>query len=92
MRLGAPVFGHTSASEWVQAHVKKGYKAAYWPLRDDAPIAQINEYLSAARDNDLVIAEVGIWNNMLDPDPAKRKENFNKAVKRLETAEYVSAR
>ena len=92
MRLGAPVFGFSSAKEWIEAHAKKGYKAAYWPLRDDAPTQQVNEYLNAARDNDLVIAEVGIWNNMLDPDPIKRRKNFDMAVRRLETAEYVSAR
>ena len=92
MRLGAPVFGFSTAGEWVEAHNKKGYRAAYWPLGDDAPIGQVNEFLRAAVDNDLVIAEVGIWNNMLDPDPAKRCQNFDRAVRRLETAEYVSAR
>ena len=91
MRLGAPVFGHSSASEWVEAHVKKGYTAAYWPLGDDAPRSKVNDYLQAAKDNDLVIAEVGIWNNLLDPDAEKRQANFEKSVKRLETAEYVGA-
>ena len=92
MRLGAPVYGCNNASEWVEAHFEKGYKAAYWPLRDDAPIATVNEYLRAAGDNDIVIAEVGIWNNMLDPDAEKRRQNFDASVKRLETAEYVGAR
>ena len=91
MRLGAPVYGHAKASEWAEAHAKKGYTAAYWPLGDDAPADKVNDYLQAAKDNDLVIAEVGIWNNMLDPDMKKRRENFDKSVKRLETAEYVGA-
>jgi len=92
MRLGAPVFGFNTADEWIKAHERKGYKAAYWPLRDDAPEARVSEFVRATADNDIVIAEVGIWNNMLDPDPAKRSENFDKAVKRLETAERVGAR
>ncbi len=92
MRLGAPVFGFETASEWIEAIKKKGYKAAYWPLRDDAPEAKVSEFVRAAEDNDIVIAEVGIWNNMLDPDPEKRRSNFDVAVKRLETAERVGAR
>lgn len=92
MRLGAPVFGFSNAVEWIQAINEKGYKAAYWPLGDDAPRWQADEYVRAAADNDIVIAEVGIWNNMLDPDPEKRRQNFDKAVRRLETAEYVHAR
>lgn len=92
MRLGAPVFGFTTASEWIEAHKRKGYKAAYWPLRDDAPEEMINDFINAAGDNDIVISEVGIWNNMLDPDPAKKRANFDTAVRRLETAEKVGAR
>lgn len=92
MRLGAPVFGFDTAGEWIAAHVKKGYRAAYWPLRDDAPESRINEFVRAAADNDIVIAEVGIWNNVIDPDDIKRGENFDRAVRRLETAEKVGAR
>ena len=91
MRLGAPVFGFKTASEWIEAIKNKGYSAAYWPLRDDAAESTVSEYVRAAKDNDIVIAEVGIWNNMLDPDEEKRKENFDIAVRRLETAERVGA-
>lgn len=92
MRLGAPVFGFANASEWAKRHEKKGYTAAYWPLSDDAAESEIRDYLRAAEDSGLVIAEVGIWNNLLDPDPEKRRENFEKAARRLETAERVNAR
>lgn len=92
MRLGAPVFGFSNASEWLEAHKRKGYTAAYWPLSDDAPEWQIDEFVRAAQDGGLVISEVGIWNNMLDPDPERRRANFEAAVRRLETAERVGAR
>ncbi len=92
MRLGAPVFGFDTARAWAQAHAKKGYTAAYWPLPDDAPEGAIRDYVNAAGDAGLVIAEVGIWNNLLDPDPEKRRANFERAVLRLETAEKVGAR
>lgn len=92
MRFGAPVFGFSSAREWAEKHIIKGYTAAYWPLGDDADKRTVDDYLSAANDSGILISEVGVWNNMLDPDPPKRKEAFDKAVKRLETAEYVRAR
>ena len=92
MRFGAPVFRFENASQWAKRHIEKGYTAAYWPLGDDAPKALVDEYVQAAKDAGLIIAEVGIWNNTLDPDPAKRQANFEKAVRRLETAEYVCAR
>ena len=91
MRLGAPVFGFKTAGEWIAAIEKKGYKAAYWPLNDDASADQVSEFVRAAGDHDIVISEVGIWNNMLDPDPAKRSAYFDRAVRRLETAERVGA-
>ena len=92
MRLGANIFGYKNAAEWAKIHVEKGYGAAYWPLGADATAAQENEYIKAASDAGLIFAEVGIWNNMLDADPAKRQANFDYAVKRFETAERVGAR
>jgi sugar phosphate isomerase/epimerase len=92
MRLGANVFGFENAAQWAELHIEKGYGAAYWPLGEDASEALIRDYVNAAGDAGLLIAEVGIWNNMLDPDPEKRKANFEYAVRRLETAEKVGAR
>ncbi|MGI6239165.1 MAG: sugar phosphate isomerase/epimerase family protein [Christensenellales bacterium] len=92
MRLGAPVYHWKTAREWAMAHVEKGYGAAYWPLADDVRAQDAADFVCAAADHDLVIAEVGIWNNLLDPDPARRAANFDQAVRRLETAERVGAR
>jgi sugar phosphate isomerase/epimerase len=40
----------------------------------------------------VVIAEVGAWNNMLDPDPEKRRANLQYVVERLTLADAVDAR
>lgn len=92
MRLGAPVFHHQSAEEWAHRHVEKGFGAAYWPLPVDADHALEQEYVEAAARHDLVIAEVGIWNNLLDNNAQKREENILYAIARLEQAERVGAR
>ncbi len=92
MRLGAPVFDWTTPEEWALAHVKKGYGAAYWPLGDGAPESEEREYVMAAQAHGLVIAEVGIWNNLLDSDDARREENMQYAIRRLRIADRVGAR
>jgi len=92
MRLGAPVEGYHSGEEWAQMHVQLGYGAAYCPLTQQDGEAKIDEYLQAARAHDLVIAEVGIWNNLLDRDPEARKANFRYAVGQLKLADRVGAR
>ena len=92
MRLGAPVFDYTTAAAWANAHMAKGFGAAYWPLNEGAKPEEENAYLQAARNCDLVIAEVGIWNNLLDRDPKKQEANIQYAIARLRTADRVRAR
>lgn len=92
MRLGAPVFDYKDAREWAMRHVEKGYGAAYWPLGADADKTLEQEYVCAAKEHDLVIAEVGVWNNPLDSNAQKQEENIRYAIARLEQAERVGAR
>ena len=40
----------------------------------------------------MVIAEVGAWKNMLDPDPVKRKDNVTYVTGKLALAEMLGAR
>lgn len=92
MRIGAPVAGFRTAREWVGMHVERGLGAAYWPLPLEATSDEVADYIEAAQGADLVIAEVGVWNNVLDADPARREENIAYAIARLRTAEQVGAR
>ena len=92
MRLGAPVYHWTTGEEWALEHVKRGYGAAYWPLPVDAPRERENEFCEAAARHDLVIAEVGVWNNLLDPDPERAAQNVRYCVARMRQAERVGAR
>ena len=92
MRLGAPVFRWTTPDTWAKAHVSKGFGAAYWPLAEGADVKEENAFLQAACDHDLVIAEVGIWNNLLDQNPEKQEANIQYAIARLRTADRVKVR
>lgn len=92
MRLGAPVFNHHDAESWAMAHVRKGLSAAYWPLPEGASPEQEGQYVAAARKHNLVLAEVGVWNNLLARDPQTRAQNLCYAIARLKTAERIGAR
>lgn len=92
MRIGAPVTGYTTPVEWVRLHAERGLGAAYWPLPEGAARAEEEAYCQAAAQAGLVIAEVGVWNNVLDADPAGQEANIRHAIARLRTADRVGAR
>jgi sugar phosphate isomerase/epimerase len=93
LRLGGPVFEKTNDPEALAlAHRKLGYRAAYCPgvgLNDADRIRAIAE---AFAKHDVVIAEVGVWCNLLDPDAAKREANLKRVTDGLALAEAVGAR
>ncbi len=93
IRLGAPVYHSQEDIElFAKEHRRLGYRAAYSPnvsLHDSARIAAIRK---AFQKEDVQIAEVGIWNNLMDPDPERRKENRRRMVEGLALAEELGAR
>lgn len=93
MRFGAPLFGTwKDPGEWLGKLKAKGYNAAYCPLGLDASSSEIDEYKAAARESDIVIAEVGAWgNNPLHPDRAVAEAGFMGLVKALRFADRLGA-
>lgn len=93
IRLGGPVFkAQDDLAALARAHRAFGFRAAYSPeadIRDTARIAEIRKVFAA---EDIVIAEVGAWRNLLAPDPAKRKANAAFVASRLALADAVGAR
>jgi len=66
MRLGAPIFEtYTDPDAWIAAVQRRGYRAAYCPVKPDADAATIRAYAEAAKRADIVIAECGAWSNPL---------------------------
>jgi len=93
LRLGGPIFLKTEdPAELAREHRRLGYSAAYAPsasLNDSARIAAIRQAFAA---ENVLIAEVGAWVNMLDADPAKRKKNLDYVTERLALAEALGAK
>ena len=71
------------------------YGAAYWPreiVDCGSENAEIDAFAQAAERHGLVIAEVGVWNNLLDADPRRQRENMEYAIGQLRLADRVGAR
>jgi sugar phosphate isomerase/epimerase len=95
MRLGAPVFINEQDPEaYVVAHVRKGYRAAYCPdwINADTDPARCRAFRAALDKHAIVLAEVGIWKNVLSQNPAEAKAALEYSIRRLQTAEELSAR
>jgi sugar phosphate isomerase/epimerase len=93
MRLGASLeTGNDDPEKIARAYAVAGYSAAVCPpvtLEQGERIRAIRE---AFRRRDVVLAEVGVWNNMLHPDPHRRAANVEANIRALALADEVGAR
>ena len=90
IRLGGPIFLKSQdPAELAREHRRLGYSGAYCPA---TTIADSPRVAAAFAAENVVIAEVGAWKNMLDPDAAKRKANMDYVTERMALAEAVGAR
>lgn len=77
---------------FARAHRAFDYRAAYCPpvaVGDAARLATIERAFAAA---DVVIAEIGIWRNLVAPEPEVRAANLDHACDCLAIADAVGAR
>lgn len=92
MRLGtSSPLEHSSPLEWAQKHKNLGLHAVNFPLSYEADQGDIDNYVKEARENNLVIAEVGIWRNTIAPNEAERSKAIEYAIRQLELAERIDA-
>jgi sugar phosphate isomerase/epimerase len=93
VRLGGPIFLKSNdPAELAQEHRRLGYSAAYCPAANVGDAERIRAIREAFAAEGVVIAEVGAWRNMLDPDSQKRRDNLRYVTERLALAEAVEAR
>jgi sugar phosphate isomerase/epimerase len=93
IRLGGPIFVKSDDPVVLaREHRRLGYSSGYCPeiatLADSKLLNEINHAFAA---ENVLIAEVGAWKNLLDPDPAKRSENLDYVTQRCALADAVGA-
>ncbi len=93
MRLGGQLFTrYDDPRRWVSDLKRLGYRAAFCPLKSPAPDDAVGAFAAAAREADIVIAEVGAWSNPLSPDGETRRAAIRFCQEQLALAERIGAR
>lgn len=92
IRLGGQIFSKTDDPlEMARAHKESGYRAAFCPEVSIDDKNKINDITRAFEQEDIMIAEVGAWCNLLDPDEQERKRNFEYVCEKLALADEIGA-
>jgi sugar phosphate isomerase/epimerase len=92
LRLGGPIFLKSDDPvELAKEHRRLGYSAAYVPTVKVGETTKIQAIRKAFAEQNIIIAEVGAWVNMLDQDAEKRKKNMDYVTERLALAEEIGA-
>jgi sugar phosphate isomerase/epimerase len=92
VRLGGPVPGRfDDPVQWVKAVKSLRYSAAVCPVQLGASSEIIRSFSTEAKKNNILISEVGVWNNVFDPDETARKAAISKNVISLQLADEIGA-
>ncbi len=93
MRIGlSSALQHQTAKEWAANQKELGCRAVVFPVDYTAPEKVIAEYVDAARENDLLIAEVGIWRNVFALNKEERALARERAIGQLRLADEIKAK
>lgn len=94
MRLASPLPKTFDSPEgWIALLQARGFRTAYWPLADAAPLDEVDAYSTAAVSAGISIAEVGAWlANPLSRDDAVRAAGIARCQTQLALADRVGAR
>ena len=88
MLLGGTVAGrYGTPEEWEGLLKQSRFKAVTAPFACYTPEKEIAAYCAAAERQGAVIAEVGVWKNLFDPDPAAAAANLAYAKGQLALAD-----
>ncbi len=92
MRLGlSSPLSHNTPEEWARQMEELGCRSVVFPLDYTASDNLIADYVSAATNHNLVIAEVGIWRNVFAIDAGEREEARKRAMGQLRLADEIGA-
>lgn len=92
MRIGGAIEkSYGNPDEWGQLVKELGYRAVLAPVDYHASKEEKQAYVTYARENDLVIGEVGVWKNTISLDCDERRVAMEYCKNQLELAEELGA-
>lgn len=93
VRLGGPLFfSEDDPDLWARHARELGYGAVYAPACRLDDRSRIEAIRKACAENDLIIAEVGRWVNMLDSRPGESEKNLKTVTEGLALADELGAK
>lgn len=93
MRIGVgTTLDHATPGQWADDLAAMGCTAAVSPFDATTSAALRRDYLREARSHDLSIGEVGVWRNVMSPDPTERRQWVRYAKDQLALADDIGAR
>lgn len=81
-----------SAEVWIKRHLDNKCETVVFPLNCNESEEKIDSYKKAARENNITIAEVGIWKNAMASDADERKSALEYSIGQLKLADKIGAR
>jgi len=92
IRLGGPVFeAFEDPADWITALRKLGYSAALSPVKASDSSERKQAFVEAARQANIIMAEVGAWSNPISPDDNERQKAIDKNIRQLALADEIGA-
>jgi len=92
MRIGGEIKKpYKNPTEWMERVKELKYSAVHAPIGHDASYEEKKAYIECAKENNVIIGEVGIWRNPISLDEQEAKDNIEYCKKRLALAEELGA-
>jgi len=90
MLLGGTVSGSwRNPEEWEELLIRSRFRAVTAPFNMHTPRKEIDAYRAACDRHGVVIAEIGVWKNLFDPDPAAAEKALCYAEGQLALADEL---
>ena len=90
MLLGGTVAGSFAGpAEWEKLLVRSRFRAVTAPFNMYTPREETEAFCAACERHGVVIAEIGVWKNLFDPDPAAAAEALRYAEGQLALADAL---
>lgn len=93
MRIGGNILlPYEHPDEWLKIVRDLGYSTVLSPVKkENATEEEIKAYVTHARQHNITIGEVGVWNNPMALDADVRKEAIDYCIRRLHLADELGA-